>query len=171
MRSSGGPSASVTRGWPPAARSRGRCAVWPEGKRAAVSFSFDFDAEEVWVVDDPSYEGRPVGLSAGRYAATVAVPAVLAMLDRYGLRSTFFVPGKVAEDHPNRVREIVEAGHELAAHGYRHREPSRMTADEEEDDFTRSREALDAFGVPVVGYRAPAWDMSTRTLANLERFG
>ena len=100
--------------------------MWPEGKRAAVSFSFDFDAEEVWVVDDPSYEGRPVGLSAGRYAATVAVPAVLAMLDRYGLRSTFFVPGKVAEDHPNRVREIVEAGHELAAHGYRHREPSRM---------------------------------------------
>ncbi len=145
--------------------------MWPEGARVAVSFTFDFDAEEVWVADDPSYESRPVGLSQGAYGAKVAVPAILELLARHGISATFFVPGKVAEDHPDRVREIVEAGHELACHGYRHRHPARMTLEEEVAELARAREVLDAFGVPVVGYRAPGWDLSMRSLDLVARAG
>ena len=41
---------------------------WPEGARGAVAFTFDFDAEEVWIADDPENAGRPGVLSQGTSA-------------------------------------------------------------------------------------------------------
>jgi hypothetical protein len=78
------------------------------------SFTFDFDAEEVWIGEDPENAHRPGVLSQGTYGAKVAVPQLLALLERRGVRATFFVPGRVAERHPERVAAIVKAGHELA---------------------------------------------------------
>ena len=39
--------------------------MWPEGMRCAVAFSFDFDAEEVWIAADSSNADRPGVLSQG----------------------------------------------------------------------------------------------------------
>jgi len=93
---------------------------WPGGARGAVAFTFDFDAEEVWLAEDPENANRPGVLSQGTYGAKVAVPLILELLERQGLRATFFVPGRVAERHPERVREMVAAGHEVGHHGYTH---------------------------------------------------
>jgi hypothetical protein len=65
-----------------------------------VAFTFDFDAEEVWIGEDPANEHKPGVLSQGTYGAKVAVPLILDLLDRHGLRATFFTPGRVAERHP-----------------------------------------------------------------------
>ena len=70
---------------------------WPNGARAAVSFTFDFDAEEVWIGEDPANADRPGILSQGTYGAKVAVPLVLDVLRRRGVRACFFIPGRVAE--------------------------------------------------------------------------
>ena len=37
--------------------------TWPNGARASVAFSFDFDAEEVWIGEDPGNANRPGILS------------------------------------------------------------------------------------------------------------
>lgn len=144
---------------------------WPGGARAAVSFTFDFDAEEVWIGEDPENAGRPGVLSQGTYGAKVAVPLVLDVLERRGVRASFFVPGRVAERHPGRVREIVERGHELALHGYTHTSPTKLTPAEEEAELLKGREVLTSFGVEVTGYRSPSWDLSGATLELLERHG
>ena len=81
--------------------------LWPDGRSAAVAFTFDFDAEEVWIGEDPANADRPGILSQGTYGAKVAVPLVLDLLERRGVRATFFIPGRVAERHPRRVEEIV----------------------------------------------------------------
>ena len=47
---------------------------WPGDARGAVAFTFDFDAEEVWIGDDPANADRPGVLSQGTYGAKVAVP-------------------------------------------------------------------------------------------------
>ena len=52
--------------------------MWPDGARCAASFTFDFDAEEVWIGEDPENAHRPGVLSQGTYGAKVAVPALLA---------------------------------------------------------------------------------------------
>jgi peptidoglycan/xylan/chitin deacetylase (PgdA/CDA1 family) len=146
-------------------------ARWPHGSRFAVAFTFDFDAEEVWIGEDPKNADRPGVLSQGTYGAKVAVPLVLEMLARQEIRATFFVPGRVAERHPHRVQEIIEAGHELAHHGYTHISPATLTLEQEEGELVHGKQVLEAFGVPVTGYRAPSWEFSAHTLQLLGKHG
>lgn len=145
--------------------------MWPEGTRCAAAFSFDFDAEEVWIGEDPDNAGRPGVLSQGTYGAKVAVPLILDLLERHGVRATFFIPGRVAEVHPERVKAIVAAGHEIGHHGYTHTSPTKLSREEEEAELTRGKEILEAFGVEVTGYRSPSWDFSAHTLSLLQAHG
>jgi peptidoglycan-N-acetylglucosamine deacetylase len=144
--------------------------AWPEG-RFAVAFTFDVDAEEVWIADDPANADRPGVLSQGTYGARVGLPLVLDVLERRGVRATFFVPGRVAERHADRVRQIVARGHELGHHGYTHTSPADLTPEEEERELLRGREVLGALGVEVRGYRSPSWEISRGTIGLLERHG
>jgi peptidoglycan/xylan/chitin deacetylase (PgdA/CDA1 family) len=145
--------------------------AWPNGARAVVSFSFDFDAEEVWIGEDAANADRPGILSQGTYGAKVAVPLVLDVLERRGVRASFFIPGRVAERHPHRVEEIVARGHEIGHHGYTHTSPTALSPDEEERELVRGHEVLTSFGAEVRGYRSPSWDFSAATLELLERHG
>jgi peptidoglycan-N-acetylglucosamine deacetylase len=139
--------------------------------RCAASFTFDFDAEEAWIADDPANAERPGVLSQGTYGAKVAVPLILDLLRDHGIVATFFVPGRVAERHPERVEQIVAAGHELAHHGYTHTSPTSLPRDEEERELVKGLEVLRSFGADVVGYRSPAWDFSASTEALLHENG
>ena len=136
-----------------------------------VAFTFDFDAEEVWIGEDPANASRPGVLSQGTYGAKVAVPLLLDLLDRHGIRATFFIPGRVAERHPGRVQEIVVAGHELALHGYTHTSPAALSREEEEAELVRAKEVLEGFGAEISGYRSPSWEFSEHTVELLGAHG
>ena len=145
--------------------------MWPDGRRSAVAFTFDFDAEEVWIGEDPANADRPGVLSQGTYGAKVAVPLILELLDRHRVTATFFTPARVAERHPDRVKEIVAAGHEIAHHGYTHTSPTTLTREEEENELTKGLEILRSFGAEVIGYRSPSWDFSANTEDLLQLHG
>jgi peptidoglycan/xylan/chitin deacetylase (PgdA/CDA1 family) len=145
--------------------------VWPEGKGFAVAFTFDFDAEEAILAEDPANADRPGVLSQGTYGAKVAVPLILELLAAKSVTSTFFIPGRVAERHPTRVQAIVDAGHEIAHHGYTHTSPTSLTRDEEDVELAKGLEVLRSFGAEVAGYRSPAWDFSANTEELLQRYG
>ncbi|MEQ1509624.1 MAG: XrtA system polysaccharide deacetylase [Sphingopyxis sp.] len=90
--------------------------------------------------------------------------AVLALFDRAGVKGTFFTLGWVAERAPALIRRIVDAGHELASHGYDHKRVFLMDAAEFAADLAHSRGILeDAGGVAVTGYRAPSFSIDPRT--------
>ena len=90
--------------------------------------------------------------------------AVLALFAESGVKATFFTLGWVAHRHPALIRRIVEAGHELASHGWDHRRVFTMPPGEFIADITRARAALeDAGGVAVTGYRAPSFSIDRRT--------
>jgi peptidoglycan-N-acetylglucosamine deacetylase len=129
-----------------------------------VAFTFDFDAEEVWIGEDPSNAGRPGVLSQGTYGAKVAVPLILELLERHGLKATFFIPGRVGERHPHRVREIIAAGHEVGLHGYTHTSPQNLTEPEERDELARATQILTDLGATLHGYRSPSWEFSEHTV-------
>jgi peptidoglycan/xylan/chitin deacetylase (PgdA/CDA1 family) len=145
--------------------------MWPDGARCAASFTFDFDAEEVWIGENPENANRPGVLSQGTYGAKVAVPLILDLLSRHGVQATFYIPGRVAERYPDRVARIVAAGHEIAHHGYTHTSPSRLTREEEEAELIRGLEVLRGFGTEITGYRSPSWDLSPHTLDLLGAHG
>jgi peptidoglycan/xylan/chitin deacetylase (PgdA/CDA1 family) len=145
--------------------------MWPDGARCAVSFTFDFDAEEVWIGEDPANAGRPGVLSQGTYGAKVGVPSILEILARRGVRATFFVPGRVAERHPDRVAAIAAAGHEIAHHGYTHTSPTALSPEAEEKELLKGLAALRVFGTEVIGYRSPSWEVTPHTLRLLAEHG
>ncbi|HZD79591.1 MAG TPA: polysaccharide deacetylase family protein, partial [Actinomycetota bacterium] len=90
--------------------------MWPGDARVAVAVTFDLDAEEVWIADDAANRHRPAALSQGVYGPKVAVPRIVDLLERHGIRATFFVPGRVAEAHPVAIEALVAGSQELACH-------------------------------------------------------
>ena len=91
--------------------------------------------------------------------------AVLDLFAATGTRATFFTLGWVAERHPDLVRRIVAAGHELANHGLDHTRFDCQTPEAFRADLRRSRAILeDTGGVRVVGYRAASFSIGQRNL-------
>ncbi len=85
------------------------------------------------------------------------------VLDLYaeaGVSATFFTLGWVAERHPALIRRVVEAGHEVASHGYGHNRVSTLTPDSFRADLRRTKALLeDAGGTAIRGYRAPSFSI------------
>ena len=94
---------------------------------------------------------------------------VLELLGEYGCRATFFVLGWVAERDPKLIREIAEAGHEVACHSYSHRRVNLLTPADFREDLRRARAVIEeAAGVRILGYRAPTFSIGRDNLWALE---
>jgi polysaccharide deacetylase family protein (PEP-CTERM system associated) len=90
--------------------------------------------------------------------------AVIALFAETGVKATFFTLGWVAHRHPALIRRIVDAGHEIASHGWDHRRVHNLTPAEFADDLRRTHAVLqDAGGQAVTGYRAPSFSIDQRT--------
>jgi peptidoglycan-N-acetylglucosamine deacetylase len=99
-------------------------------------------------------------------------PAVLEELARHGASATFFLVGEQVAQRPALAREIVEAGHEVAVHGYRHSLLLRRSVRELSDDLDRAVAAIaDATGVAPSLYRPPYGVFSSGALAHVRERG
>jgi len=83
----------------------------------------------------------------------------LEVLAKHGATATFFVLGWVAEQFPDAIRRIADAGHEVGVRGFFHRGIRDMTRDEFVADTVRARAAVEAAsGTHAIGYRlADGW--------------
>jgi len=94
---------------------------------------------------------------------------LLDLLDAYGVRATFFILGWIAERYPDLVALILDAGHEVGAHGFAHRRVYELTPESFGHDLERNVAALTAAGADsVVGFRAPEWSINDRSLWALD---
>ncbi|MEX0843195.1 MAG: XrtA system polysaccharide deacetylase [Gemmatimonadota bacterium] len=86
---------------------------------------------------------------------------LLELLDAYGTKATFFVLGCVALEHPELVRRLSRAGHEVASHGWDHRRVHDLTPQEFRRQVRDTRTILqDLSSEPVDGYRAPSFSIT-----------
>lgn len=143
-------------------------------KKAGLNVLLTFDVDADSSVRG-AYSGRPdepVARSKGQFGPKVALPRILNLLDKYSIKSTFFVPGWVAETYSEDVKEIVRRGHEVGAHGYKHENLAQLNSQGDEIDvFRRSIERLQAVvGERPAGFRAPDWEFSPYTVENLLKF-
>ena len=94
---------------------------------------------------------------------------VLELFEGHGIRATFFMLGIVAERHPALVRRLVDAGHELASHGYSHVRATQQRPDEFREDVVRTKRLLeDIGGCAVRGYRAASYSIGADNLWALD---
>ena len=95
-------------------------------------------------------------------------PAVLAELERWGVRATFYVIATRARRHPQLLRDVVASGHELGLHGGRHLPHALVPPSLLERELHRARaEVEDLAEVELRTLRAPFGAASLSTL----RFG
>ena len=94
---------------------------------------------------------------------------VLDLLDRSGVRATFFVVGWVAERHPRLVEDVRAAGHEVGSHGYLHQKAYDLGPEGFRADLRESLRAVSCLaGGPVTMFRAPEWSINDRSLWALD---
>lgn len=147
---------------------------WPDGNRVAVLLSFDVDNETVSL-----RTGEPTvgALSQGEYGARVALPRVLALLDRHSIPASFFIPAVSLMLHPEMADAIKRGSggrgrHEFGVHGWIHETNTLLQADVERDLVRRALDYLtQVTGTRPVGYRAPSWNFSPNTLSIIRELG
>jgi len=97
------------------------------------------------------------------------VQRLLELLDTHNVKATFFILGWIAERLPHIVREMRRLGHEVACHGYAHRMISEQSPDEFREDVRMAKAILeDIAGEEVLGYRAPTFSITEKTLWALD---
>jgi len=144
-------------------------ASWPGGARCAVALSFDSDHETGTLREGQTSPGR---LSQGQYGNRQGVPRIRALLDRHGIRASFFVPAVVALLYPDEQRANVAAGHEVGIHGWIHELNSQLPYEAERDLMLRAADVLEQVtGQRPVGLRTPSWDFSPNTLRICREMG
>jgi peptidoglycan/xylan/chitin deacetylase (PgdA/CDA1 family) len=141
--------------------------LWPEGVKCAVCITVDFDGPS----KETGLKQVPYGKNAhGRYSAKRGIPRHLEIFARQQVPATFFVPGFDAEQHPDTVRAILAAGHEVASHGYLH---ESFDLGAEEPYYLRKTHDIltELIGRPPVGWRTPGGGKSDQTLRVLKELG
>ncbi|MBR0139436.1 MAG: polysaccharide deacetylase [Firmicutes bacterium] len=146
---------------------------WPEGKKSAVMVSVNLDAEywlKIYYPDEDieAWDSLPIGQNGMNYY----LPRLLDVLDRYGIKASFFIPADVARRYPDKVKEVAARGHEIGCHGDKHENLALLSPEEQEKVLKCAKETLkDITGYDPVGFRMPEGEITAETLKIVKKLG
>ena len=90
---------------------------------------------------------------------------ILHLLADFDQKATFFILGRIARDMPSLVRQIAEAGHEIACHSFYHRRLLHFSRPEVAQFLRDAKHLLeDVSGKPIYGFRAPDFSINRSNL-------
>jgi peptidoglycan/xylan/chitin deacetylase (PgdA/CDA1 family) len=93
---------------------------------------------------------------------------ILQLFDQYDIRATFFVVAELAEEHPELIRTISIAGHEIASHTVSHPSLPSLSTTEIRDEIRESKAVLHRIAeTSVEGFRAPTCELDDRVYSAL----
>jgi peptidoglycan/xylan/chitin deacetylase (PgdA/CDA1 family) len=134
-----------------------------------VCLTFDFDAISGFISRSQT---SPGWISRGEFGPRVGAPRLLALLKKHGIATSWYVPGHTIETYPDAVKAVVDAGHEIAHHGWTHRPPASLTREQEEAELVRGNEEIRKIsGQYARGYRSPSWDLSPHSVELMLKHG
>jgi polysaccharide deacetylase family protein (PEP-CTERM system associated) len=132
---------------------------------SALRHAFTVDLED-W------YHGIPIAdetKSAAERRLGRGLGVLLNLLAAHDAKATFFVLGPIALEHPQAVREIAAAGHELGCHGWSHDLLYAMDRARLRDETQRAKSEIEAIaGKPVTAYRAAYFSITRESFWALE---
>lgn len=139
--------------------------------RATACITFDFDSFSSWVYWANGQPLPPTTASRGEFGGRHGLPRILELLDHYGVRASFYIPGMSADSWPELVKEVARRGHEIAHHGYCHETPTEIDLDRERTEFEMAIESIKRLtGKRPDGYRAPSWEPGLNTLPLVKEY-
>ncbi|MGF6208553.1 polysaccharide deacetylase family protein [Pseudomonas frederiksbergensis] len=131
--------------------------AWPNGHRCAVVLTVDYNDIHGILTQAPEVAGRDKTLSVWRYGSQRGVDRLLGLFAELGVKSSWCIPGIVADENPGHIKAILAGGHEIACAGYRHQHYDNLTLAEQSAEIAKGCQALAALtGVRPTGFRIPA---------------
>jgi polysaccharide deacetylase family protein (PEP-CTERM system associated) len=128
--------------------------------RSVTAHHFTVDVEEYFQVSAFAPHLPRADWDRWESRVQARVGCLLDLLARHEARATFFVLGWVAERHPEMVRSVARAGHEVASHGWDHARVIEQCPKAFRDSIRRTKYELeDLTGAPVLGFRAPSFSI------------
>ena len=122
---------------------------WPNGARCCVGITVDL-----------SIAAGPEGIRAAdlrtppaHFGINQGLLALLGVLRRHDLRATFAVPAVIAHIYPDRMRDLIGEGHEIAANGFKHEDVSALAREDERERIARTTGIL----AEITGRRPTGW--------------
>jgi polysaccharide deacetylase family protein (PEP-CTERM system associated) len=94
---------------------------------------------------------------------------ILEVLARYNVKATFFILGEVAKKFPSLIKKIAKDNHEIAVHGFSHKQIFKLSEEDFRREIADCKKLLeDITGLAVSGHRAPAFSIMPSTKWALE---
>ena len=140
-------------------------------KEILCAFGVHVDAVAGWL---GTYGGEdsPADISRGLFAGEVGTMRLLDVFERWGIKTSWFVPGHSIETFPEQMKRVAAAGHEFGVHGYSHENPIALTPDQEEAILIKCIGLIEQLtGSKPRGYTAPWWELSSATVGLLLKHG
>ena len=133
-----------------------------------LSIHFDAEAFDLKSTTEDRLYGR---FSYGRYGVRAGLPRLAAMLERRSIQATVFVAASDAKRHPDEIRALRDAGHEIASRG-EDLTPLPQLKERERESLERARDDIARItGEAPKGFRAPAGELSPHSLQLLAELG
>ena len=102
---------------------------------------------------------RKIALSFDAAWGNEDTEQILDILEKYGVKATFFMTGGWVEEYPEDVKRIYEAGHELGNHSENHRHMSQLSEEEQKEELMQVHDKVKAItGVDMCVFRPPYGD-------------
>jgi len=152
---------------------------WPDGARLVVSLSMQFEAgaqaergaNGPWGQLDTKYPDL-VTEKWYEYGIKEGVPRLLDLYDRKKVKMTSHMVGLAVQKHPELAKEIVQRGHEPAAHGFTWEPIYAKSPAEERANYIDNIAAIQkATGQKPIGYNAPGMRATPATFSILQDLG
>ncbi|MFC3337797.1 polysaccharide deacetylase family protein [Paracandidimonas soli] len=146
---------------------------WPDGKRCAVIFSVDVDAESPYLWRNRMEPKNGVSeIEQRRYGPRQGMSRIMGLLEKHAIKGSFYVPGIVAQTYPDLLPRLLEQGHEVAYHGYLHERLDALAPETSEAFLSQTMEIFERqTGLRNLGYRSPSFEHTPQSLALLKRMG
>ncbi len=97
------------------------------------------------------------------------IDSILATLDEYNVKATFFLLGSWADDYIEEVQKIYDAGHELGNHSYSHKDMPSMNYEDIMLDIQKCNETVrNITGHSPTLFRAPSGNYDNKTISAAE---
>ncbi len=130
-----------------------------EGSRLLPIYSVETDEKKVAVTFNCAWGAEDI-------------PEILAVLESYEAKATFFILGQWAKENPTAVKMIAEAGHEIGTHSNTHPDMAKISTEEVKDEIFRSCELIEkAGGGKPKLFRAPSGSYSSELIKTASETG
>ena len=152
---------------------------WPQGKGAAATIGINLEGQyfaKLYYPDGGAVQCPDVNtgeiLQVAMEGLEDGLPKILDVLDEYKVKVTFYVAAAMADEWPDKIKEIANHGHEIACMGYYHENLGTLSPDEQCDVLAKAKARLEEIsGTSVKGFRMPAGEMTEETLKIVKELG